>query len=420
MTFEPTGSPHVSSTNSSMMYTNTQYGDYVYSGGFGRRHASLQEGGVNSIQNTGTTTAYYGQGYTSGPSSSDGGQPCNVLSYGCAGVHASPWLVNYQDNVMIPIESAVQSILPNRGSQSFGIVDGMEGSTDSRTLSSSVVNTGNGKTEAVGNDEQQRSAVRPLLLVPDVNGTYINARGELENDQQIGGESPYIDTTNNGRAHPSNMNSNRPMSSSSYNPSQSSTSIPCMPPSHTQSLLLSSQKNDQYAPALNSTRPYLKPSDSLKPSSISTPYSEDKCESPSESLLNGEEASYKDENYDKNQFCGLDDDEIHGYNSRKLNKRHWGTGRKKIEIKYIDKKLKRQITFSKRKSGMMKKIRELATLTGTQALLVLVSETGHFYSYATSKLRSLVTDERKNIIKQALEEYDIIGLNEQRPPGYNC
>lgn len=97
-----------------------------------------------------------------------------------------------------------------------------------------------------------------------------------------------------------------------------------------------------------------------------------------------------------------------------------GIGRRKIEITYIEKKEKRHITFSKRKAGIMKKVRfwrpslrfsnardsregrslllcpragracetkqvlivyllqayELATLTGTQVLLLVVSETG--------------------------------------------
>lgn len=39
-----------------------------------------------------------------------------------------------------------------------------------------------------------------------------------------------------------------------------------------------------------------------------------------------------------------------------ISPKHWGTGRKKIEIKFINNKLKRQITFSKRKSGLMKKV----------------------------------------------------------------
>lgn len=91
-----------------------------------------------------------------------------------------------------------------------------------------------------------------------------------------------------------------------------------------------------------------------------------------------------------------DDDEKRG---------NWGTGRKKIRIEFIENKLKRQITFSKRKSGMMKKIHELTTLTGTEALLVLVSETGHIYSYATSRTLSLVEEPEVNPVKMALEAY---------------
>jgi len=87
-------------------------------------------------------------------------------------------------------------------------------------------------------------------------------------------------------------------------------------------------------------------------------------------------------------------------------RRHWGTGRKKIRIEFIENKLKRQITFSKRKSGMMKKIHELTTLTGTEALLVLVSETGHIYSYSTPRMLSLVEDPDLNPVKNALETYD--------------
>lgn len=51
-----------------------------------------------------------------------------------------------------------------------------------------------------------------------------------------------------------------------------------------------------------------------------------------------------------------DSDSYQSQRSSSSSKRHWGTGRKKIEIKFIEKKLKRQITFSKRKAGMMKKV----------------------------------------------------------------
>ncbi|KAK4701851.1 pheromone receptor transcription factor, partial [Phenoliferia sp. Uapishka_3] len=65
-------------------------------------------------------------------------------------------------------------------------------------------------------------------------------------------------------------------------------------------------------------------------------------------------------------------------------------GRRKIEIEYINKKEKRHITFSKRKAGIMKKAYELATLTGTQVLLLVVSETGIVYTFTTAKFQPLV------------------------------
>ncbi|GAA6003415.1 uncharacterized protein JCM10292_001576 [Rhodotorula paludigena] len=64
--------------------------------------------------------------------------------------------------------------------------------------------------------------------------------------------------------------------------------------------------------------------------------------------------------------------------------------RRKIEIEYIQKKEKRHITFSKRKAGIMKKAYELATLTGTQVLLLVVSETGIVYTFTTTKFQPLV------------------------------
>lgn len=96
--------------------------------------------------------------------------------------------------------------------------------------------------------------------------------------------------------------------------------------------------------------------------------------------------------------------------------------RRKIRIEYITDKSRRHITFSKRKAGIMKKVRarpssthqkdkianirlfdqayELSTLTGTQVLLLVVSETGLVYTFTTAKLQPLVTkSEGKNLIQ---------------------
>ncbi|VDB91431.1 unnamed protein product [Peniophora sp. CBMAI 1063] len=79
------------------------------------------------------------------------------------------------------------------------------------------------------------------------------------------------------------------------------------------------------------------------------------------------------------------------------------TGRRKIKIEFIQDKSRRHITFSKRKAGIMKKAYELSTLTGTQVLLLVVSETGLVYTFTTAKLQPLVTQpEGKNLIQACL------------------
>ncbi|KAI9755323.1 MAG: hypothetical protein M4579_004325 [Chaenotheca gracillima] len=86
--------------------------------------------------------------------------------------------------------------------------------------------------------------------------------------------------------------------------------------------------------------------------------------------------------------------------------------RRKIEIKFIQDKSRRHITFSKRKAGIMKKAYELSVLTGTQVLLLVVSETGLVYTFTTPKLQPLVTKaEGKNLIQAC--------LNAPEPPSGN-
>merc|ERR1719150_689864 len=85
-------------------------------------------------------------------------------------------------------------------------------------------------------------------------------------------------------------------------------------------------------------------------------------------------------------------------------------GRVKIKMEFIDNKLRRYTTFSKRKTGIMKKAYELSTLTGTQVMLRVASETGHVYTFATRKLQPMITsDAGKALI--------LTCLNSPDPPG---
>lgn len=90
-----------------------------------------------------------------------------------------------------------------------------------------------------------------------------------------------------------------------------------------------------------------------------------------------------------------------------------GRERRKIEIRFITDKSRRHITFSKRKAGIMKKAYELSVLTGTQVLLLVVSETGLVYTFTTPKLQPLVTkSEGKNLIQACLNAPEAATGNE--------
>ncbi|KAJ1651086.1 transcription factor of the MADS box [Dispira simplex] len=94
-------------------------------------------------------------------------------------------------------------------------------------------------------------------------------------------------------------------------------------------------------------------------------------------------------------------------------------GRRKIKIEYIDDKSRRHITFSKRKAGIMKKAYELSTLTGTQVLLLVVSETGLVYTFTTPKLQPLVTKpEGKSLIQSCLNAPDQSPVNDNVPASH--
>ncbi|ADM11930.1 MADS domain-containing protein [Encephalitozoon intestinalis ATCC 50506] len=76
-------------------------------------------------------------------------------------------------------------------------------------------------------------------------------------------------------------------------------------------------------------------------------------------------------------------------------------GKKKIKLEYISGKNKRSVCFSKRKRGIMKKAYELNILTGTEILLLVASESGHVFTFATDKLKPIIT-EHEDIIQNCL------------------
>lgn len=59
--------------------------------------------------------------------------------------------------------------------------------------------------------------------------------------------------------------------------------------------------------------------------------------------------------------------------------------REKIKIRKIDNITARQVTFSKRRRGLLKKAEELAVLCDAEVALIIFSATGKLYEYASSR-----------------------------------
>ncbi|XP_020962191.1 MADS-box transcription factor 23 isoform X4 [Arachis ipaensis] len=60
-------------------------------------------------------------------------------------------------------------------------------------------------------------------------------------------------------------------------------------------------------------------------------------------------------------------------------------GRGKIVIRRIDNSTSRQVTFSKRRSGLLKKAKELSILCDAEVGVAIFSSTGKLYDYASSR-----------------------------------
>ncbi|KAG8632781.1 MADS-box transcription factor 23 isoform X2 [Manihot esculenta] len=73
-------------------------------------------------------------------------------------------------------------------------------------------------------------------------------------------------------------------------------------------------------------------------------------------------------------------------------------GRGKIVIRRIDNSTSRQVTFSKRRNGLLKKAKELAILCDAEVGVVVFSSTGKLYDFASSSMKSVI--ERYNKSKE--------------------
>ncbi|XP_022770123.1 agamous-like MADS-box protein AGL15 isoform X2 [Durio zibethinus] len=66
-------------------------------------------------------------------------------------------------------------------------------------------------------------------------------------------------------------------------------------------------------------------------------------------------------------------------------------GRGKIEIKRIENANSRQVTFSKRRAGLLKKARELSILCDAEVAVIIFSNTGKLFEFSSSGMKKTIS-----------------------------
>ncbi|XP_034705456.1 agamous-like MADS-box protein AGL15 isoform X2 [Vitis riparia] len=81
-------------------------------------------------------------------------------------------------------------------------------------------------------------------------------------------------------------------------------------------------------------------------------------------------------------------------------------GRGKIEIKKIENANSRQVTFSKRRVGLLKKASELAILCDAQVGVIIFSNTGKLFEFSSTSMKRIISRYNKlDSSEGALVEY---------------
>ncbi|KAH6801074.1 AGAMOUS-like 8 [Perilla frutescens var. hirtella] len=84
-------------------------------------------------------------------------------------------------------------------------------------------------------------------------------------------------------------------------------------------------------------------------------------------------------------------------------------GRGRVQLKRIENKINRQVTFSKRRSGLLKKAHEISILCDADVGLIVFSTKGKLFEYATDSCMERILEryERYSYAERQLKEPDL-------------
>ncbi|KAI4321099.1 hypothetical protein MLD38_034519 [Melastoma candidum] len=93
-------------------------------------------------------------------------------------------------------------------------------------------------------------------------------------------------------------------------------------------------------------------------------------------------------------------------------------GRGKIVIRRIDDSTSRQVTFSKRRTGLLKKAKELAILCDAEVGVVVFSSTGKLYDFSSSSMASIIERYKKAKGEHHQQDNSLTEIKVNDTPGY--
>ncbi|KAG7982156.1 hypothetical protein I3843_04G036000 [Carya illinoinensis] len=77
-------------------------------------------------------------------------------------------------------------------------------------------------------------------------------------------------------------------------------------------------------------------------------------------------------------------------------------GRGKVQLKRIEDKTSRQVTFSKRKGGLMKKARELGVLCDVEVALMIFSDQGRLYEFSSAESLGKILERYRRHVEEEI------------------